>query len=64
MKEGFYLDDVEIVAGSYSLEAVTLEVVGGGEGISYVEREIATAAIGGEVGEVVVIAHEVAVSVA
>ena len=37
LEEGFELDDVEIVAGGDALEAVPLEVVGGGERIGDVE---------------------------
>ena len=64
LEEGLELGDVEIVAGGDALEAVALQVVPGGERIGDVEGEVAAAAVGGEVGEVVVVADEVAVGIA
>ena len=64
LEERLELGDVEIVAGGDALEAVALEVVRGGEGIGDVEGEVTSFAVGGEVGEMVVVADQVAVGVA
>ena len=63
VEERFELRDIEVVTRRDALEAVVLEQVLGRERVGDVEREIATAAVGFEKCEMVVIAHEIAVGV-
>ena len=63
-EEGFELDDVEIVAGGDAFESVAGNKILGGERVGDVEGEVPAFAVVGEEGEVVVVADEVAVSLA